>query len=165
MMRMFASRTGYGRWLVLAAFVAILSLMLVAALPQTSLAWKGPECHGRDCAGKNPVQMGCSKDAVTLGIVPEPGTAGAGYNQYVELRYSRACDAAWSRVTSRLHPHKILFTRAWVRGHDAETSVKKYGKVQVISKMWPGIDNQACGVSVNRKDPTYRPIGCVGPQQ
>ena len=105
--------------------------------------------------------MGCSIDAVTLAEIPHPGTASAGYYQVVELRYSEMCDASWAKVTSRLEKDDILFTRASVQGRWAATRVIGYGKRVVVSRMWPGRDNTACGVSVWRAEPSYRAVGCA----
>ncbi|MBX7236570.1 MAG: YjfA family protein [Caldilineales bacterium] len=146
------------RWLALAAIAVA---MLMAALPQIADAASGPRCRGVSCRGKNPQTMGCSRDAVTLDITPKPGTAGAGYNQYTELRYSRRCQAYWSRVRSRLPAGSIVFTRAAIKGHTQQTRVVNPGGTQAISRMWTG-PAVACGVSVAKSDPSYMPVGCAG---
>lgn len=148
-------------WLALMALAVLASLMVMAALPQLSNAHAGPLCRGASCRGKNPQAMGCSRDAVTLDITPKPGTAGAGYNQFTELRYSRRCNAYWSRVRSRLEGSDIRFTRAAVRGHISQTRVVQWGGSIAISRMWTG-PAVACGVSVSKTDPGYLPVGCAG---
>ncbi|MCO6451712.1 MAG: DUF2690 domain-containing protein [Caldilineales bacterium] len=148
------------RLLFLALMALAAGLLLLAVLPIPADAGGYPTCHGKTCRGEDPVETGCYLDAVTLDIIPQPGTAGAGYNQYVELRYSRNCDASWSRVQSRLGKGDILFTQASVKGHFWDTYVKRTGKMWVTSRMWSGLQN-ACGLSVWTEDPTYRPYGCT----
>lgn len=154
-----AARNRPARWL---AVIAV--LVLLAALPQISSAAGGPRCRGASCRGKNPQAMGCSRDAITLDITPKPGTAGAGYNQYTELRYSPRCNAYWSRVRSRLQGGDILFTRAAIQGHTKQTRVVNNGGKRAISRMWTG-PAVACGVSVSKTDPSYVPVGCAGEGQ
>ncbi|MFE4798302.1 DUF2690 domain-containing protein [Streptomyces sp. NPDC056708] len=49
-------------------------------------------CFADSCAGKDPAQAGCSGDAWTAALYKVAGV-------YVELRYSDACKAAWSRIS------------------------------------------------------------------
>ncbi|MFD8390630.1 DUF2690 domain-containing protein [Streptomyces sp. NPDC059680] len=49
-------------------------------------------CFADSCAGKNPGQTGCGGDAWTAALYKVAGV-------YVELRYSDACKAAWSRIS------------------------------------------------------------------
>ncbi|WP_089099047.1 helix-turn-helix domain-containing protein [Streptomyces hyaluromycini] len=49
-------------------------------------------CFSDSCAGKNPKQTGCGGDAWTAALYKIAGV-------YVELRYSDACKAAWSRIS------------------------------------------------------------------
>jgi transcriptional regulator with XRE-family HTH domain len=56
-------------------------------------------CFADSCAGKNPGQAGCGGDAWTAALSKVAGV-------YVELRYSDACKAAWSRI-SWGHPGDI----------------------------------------------------------
>lgn len=137
----------------------LLVVVLVAAAP-AAFASGGPSCWGASCRGKDPRLQGCSRDAVTLATIPHPGTAGAGYNQVTELRHSPACHAYWSRVTSRLAPGDIKYTRASILGHVSSTRVVHWGAKQSISKMWTG-PATACGVSVSKSDPGYLPVGCA----
>jgi len=56
-------------------------------------------CFADSCSGKNPGQSGCGGDAWTAALYKVAGV-------YVELRYSDACKAAWSRI-SWGHPGDI----------------------------------------------------------
>ncbi|MET8721569.1 helix-turn-helix domain-containing protein [Streptomyces misionensis] len=56
-------------------------------------------CFAAGCTGKNPGQTGCGGDAWTAALYKVAGV-------YVELRYSDACKAAWSRI-SWGHPGDI----------------------------------------------------------
>ncbi|MGV9251133.1 DUF2690 domain-containing protein [Streptomyces sp. NPDC003697] len=49
-------------------------------------------CFADSCTGKNPGQSGCGGDAWTAALNNVAGV-------YVELRYSDACKAAWSRIS------------------------------------------------------------------
>ncbi len=143
-----------------AAIVTILTIFPVnaAATANTTTAhWHG--CYGATCRGKDPQVMGCATDAVTLAVRPYPGTASAGYNQDVELRYSAACNARWARVTSRLAAGQIVYTTAYIAFHPL-TRVTRYGARVVWSRMWSGLA-QGCGVSVWTGDPTYKPANCA----
>lgn len=52
----------------------------------------GVKCAGADCAGRDPEDMGCGGDlAVTVAGAQVGGAR-------VEVRYSRACGAAWARI-------------------------------------------------------------------
>ncbi|MFD7301481.1 DUF2690 domain-containing protein [Streptomyces pharetrae] len=53
----------------------------------------GVKCTGDGCTGKDAESMGCSGDLVTTTQTATVGTT------VVEVRYSRACGAAWGRIT------------------------------------------------------------------
>ncbi|MEH1124819.1 DUF2690 domain-containing protein [Micromonospora sp. CPCC 206061] len=76
-----------GRRLVAAtaALIAVGGSLLSAAPAQAA-----PACHGGTCTGRNPNKAGCSSDAVTVREFTR------GPNR-VELRFSPACRATWSR--------------------------------------------------------------------
>ncbi|MGW7003837.1 DUF2690 domain-containing protein [Streptomyces sp. NPDC054933] len=52
-----------------------------------------PGCKGGGCQGKDPLAMHCSQDAQTLALVTNS------HQMVVEMRYSKACAAAWGRIT------------------------------------------------------------------
>ncbi|MFJ8310123.1 MULTISPECIES: DUF2690 domain-containing protein [unclassified Streptomyces] len=65
-----------------------------AAQPQPSLIAGPPVgCTGTQCEDKDPKKMNCGADAVTVrtGSIPK--------DLVIELRYSRACAAAWGRIS------------------------------------------------------------------
>ncbi len=140
--------------------IALLLGVVLLAVAPAAFAGGGPLCHGATCRGKSPQAQGCSHDAVTLAKWPQPGTASAGANQYTELRYSAACHAYWSRVTAKSYLGPFLYTRASIQGHVTATRVTNYGSSQAISKMWTG-PAVACGVSVEKSDPSYVPVTCA----
>lgn len=148
------------RWFALALALLALMLALLALWPDAASAAGVPRCYGASCRGKYPAAMGCTADAVTLAIKPQPGTASAGYYQFTKLRFSRGCNAYWSQVNSRLAPGDILYTAAWIQGHRSATQVKKNGAMIVNSRMWSG-PSVACGVSVWKDDPSYVVEGCA----
>lgn len=63
--------------------------------PKASVKVAGPAtgCTLTACEGKDPKKMNCGADAVTVrtGSIPK--------DLVIELRYSRACKAAWGRIT------------------------------------------------------------------
>jgi hypothetical protein len=64
---------------------------LIIAAPQ---AYAAP-CSGSNCVGRNPT-IGCDADAVTL--LYRDYTAENSASFRVDVRYSRACNAAWGRL-------------------------------------------------------------------
>ncbi|WP_405657842.1 DUF2690 domain-containing protein [Streptomyces sp. NBC_00079] len=77
---------------------------LALALP-TGLAVAGPAvaqplaassvgCVASGCTGKDPIQMGCSSDAVSLDTVSDDP-----WGITLELRWSNACQASWARLS------------------------------------------------------------------
>ncbi|MET7935099.1 DUF2690 domain-containing protein [Streptomyces sp. NPDC005322] len=69
----------------------------------------GVKCAGADCTGKDPEAMGCGGASATTTADVTVGTA------YVEVRYSRACGAAWARIT-RAAPGDLIRVTAPARG-------------------------------------------------
>lgn len=124
-------------------------------------------CYGIGCKGRDPQLMGCWRDAKTVTLSPQPGTASAGWQEIVELRYSKICGTQWSRVTSRLSAKDISYTTAYVFDNPAMTRVTRYGiyAQPVWSRMWPATTDigQSCGNSVSKSDPSYKPTHCVSP--
>ncbi|MEU6275859.1 DUF2690 domain-containing protein [Streptomyces populi] len=51
-----------------------------------------PKCEAEGCSGKSPVSTNCALDGQTLGLTRNK-------NMVIELRYSKACAAAWGRIT------------------------------------------------------------------
>ena len=143
------------------AAVAVLALLLLLLTPAGASA-HGPECSGRSCRGLDPEASGCSRDAVTLAVLPHPGTASAGFLEVTELRGSARCGARWARVTSRLVTADILWTSAWMAGHWFSTHVTRFGAAgaRIWSRMWSG-PVSACGVSVAKSDPSYVVRACA----
>ncbi|HEU0130250.1 MAG TPA: DUF2690 domain-containing protein [Mycobacteriales bacterium] len=73
-----------------------------------------PGCFAIDCTGKDPKAMHCDVDATTL----EEWTDGAHY----ELRFSNACYAAWTRVTTQVWQGPADCNSAYgqIRAYDRE---------------------------------------------
>lgn len=83
--------------LIAAAFLAAATVLTA---PNPAAAWS---CSGASCRGKDPQTWGCNRDARTLSSIARYGTL-------VELRYSRRCNAVWSRVTNLDLPSTPLLT-------------------------------------------------------
>ena len=137
-------------------------VLLMLLLTPAGASAHGPECSGRSCRGLDPVATGCSRDAVTLAVLPHPGTASAGFLEVTELRGSASCRARWARVTSRLVSTDIKWTSVWMAGHWFSTHVARFGAAgaRVWSRMWSG-PVSACGVSVAKSDPSYVVPACA----
>jgi len=90
-------RTKSARLLTLLVLVVLSTIAVVA--PATPASAAG--CNANGCTGKNPQVQGCSPTAYNL---DEFSYAGIRF----ELRYSPACGAAWTRVTSLTH-HNTVF--------------------------------------------------------
>ncbi|MEU9447444.1 DUF2690 domain-containing protein [Streptomyces sp. NPDC048277] len=64
----------------------------------------GVKCAGAGCTGKDAEAMGCSGDLVTTA---KTATVGA---TTLEVRYSRACGAAWGRITGAARGDSVRVT-------------------------------------------------------
>ncbi|MEU0070894.1 DUF2690 domain-containing protein [Streptomyces sp. NPDC006332] len=64
----------------------------------------GVKCSGASCTGKDAESMGCSGDLVTTA---KSLTVGA---SVVEVRYSKACGAAWGRITQAAPGDEVRLT-------------------------------------------------------
>ncbi|MFD6437870.1 DUF2690 domain-containing protein [Streptomyces venezuelae] len=64
----------------------------------------GVECSGKDCAGKDPENMGCGGE---LAKTTARATIG---KTLVEVRYSKACGAAWARITQATPGDELTIT-------------------------------------------------------
>ncbi|MET7616444.1 DUF2690 domain-containing protein [Streptomyces sp. NPDC005408] len=94
-----------GALLVIAAAVLLTDLggdgdnKPVAKSPSESPATSSPplpagvKCSGKDCTGQDPEAMGCGG---ALAKTVSSATVG---NAFVEVRYSKTCQAAWARIT------------------------------------------------------------------
>ncbi|WP_409239231.1 DUF2690 domain-containing protein [Streptomyces sp. PA5.6] len=64
----------------------------------------GVECSGKDCAGKDPENMGCGGE---LAKTTSRATIG---KTLVEVRYSKTCGAAWARITQATPGDELTIT-------------------------------------------------------
>lgn len=70
----------------------VVGLTLSGVGVSTSPASAAPKCSGSSCNGKFPDEAGCT-DGVTIESFSRS-------NSFVELRYSKRCNAAWARGVS-----------------------------------------------------------------
>ncbi|MER7947090.1 DUF2690 domain-containing protein [Streptomyces sp. NPDC096079] len=81
--------------LLVAAGVAVAAVTLAGEDPAPPPKVAGPAtgCTGAGCEGRDPKKMNCGADAVTVrtGSIPK--------DLVIELRYSKACQAAWGRIS------------------------------------------------------------------
>ncbi|MFH8607747.1 DUF2690 domain-containing protein [Streptomyces sp. NPDC018029] len=64
----------------------------------------GVECSGKDCAGKDPENMGCGDELARTTSRATVGTT------LVEVRYSKTCGAAWARITQATPGDELTIT-------------------------------------------------------
>lgn len=83
-------------------------------------------CSGTGCNGRTPESAGCDGDARTIDEMSQGGAR-------FEMRYSSACRAVWTRVSSPTH-HNVLFGQitAWSGGR----ATKIYGVQAVRGQGW-----------------------------
>lgn len=74
--------------LVKFSLALILILCVASPAPAAASTTAAPHCFGASCTGKDPQVYGCWQDAVTIDISPHRGTAAAGWQEVVEMRYS-----------------------------------------------------------------------------
>ncbi|OLZ70976.1 hypothetical protein AV521_13380 [Streptomyces sp. IMTB 2501] len=90
-----------------------------AAKPSPSATQASPppgvKCAGSACDGKDAEAMGCSGDLVTTAKTAVIGTT------TLEVRYSKACGAAWGRITGAGQGDKVQVSAGRVR-QTGETS-------------------------------------------
>ena len=116
--------------LLFAVFVGVIAFL---ATPVPAVARAG--CWGAGCRGKDPQALGCNRDAVTIATA-------TGHGARVELRYSRSCNAKWSRFTvpsswlSRGTPYAFMGI--------GNTTLQRRNAIQLWSRMWSG-PIRACG--------------------
>ncbi|MFD8389749.1 DUF2690 domain-containing protein [Streptomyces sp. NPDC059680] len=75
----------------------------------------GVKCTGSACDGKDAEAMGCSGDLVTTAKTATVGTT------TLEVRYSKACGAAWGRITGAAQGDKVQVSAGKAR-QSGETS-------------------------------------------
>ena len=66
----------------------------------------GVKCRGGDCTGKDPENMGCGGQHAKTSSSSWVGAS------YVEVRYSKVCQAAWARVTGGTQGDSLKVTAA-----------------------------------------------------
>ena len=134
---------------VLAATVLFgCSQTLMIFSPATAMAAR---CSGSSCNGKSPTLMACSADAVTVNSVVDEDHASGGTfgRQVVQLRYSKACNAFWSRATAVAGgTARVTSSVAYFGGFKVSTNRSRSGQGSVASNMRSGPAIHACGRTV-----------------
>ncbi|OIK04962.1 helix-turn-helix domain-containing protein [Streptomyces monashensis] len=77
----------------------------------------GVKCAGSACTGKDAEAMGCSGDLVSTARTAAVGAA------TLEVRYSKACGAAWGRITGATQGDKVEVSAGTVRQSGEITAV------------------------------------------
>lgn len=113
-------------------------------------------CYAQSCNGEDPTTMHCDRDATTIdSFSPDPPGDGL-----VELRYSDACFATWTRITDcyPCYPWEPIVQGADCPGCSvviAENGPPSYGSDQTTWSSMVSFDYyaRACGQTV--QDPYY----------
>ncbi len=135
------SRFRFGVWFGIFALPFV-----VSANGGSAMAAVG--CRGSSCNGKSPVAMRCSADAVTINSVVDEDRASGGTfgRQVVSLRYSRRCNASWSRVSASAGgTAQVTKSKAYMGGFKLSTQRVRGGPGSVYSKMRAGSAINSCG--------------------
>lgn len=81
------------RFFGLLSTASLLGMLIVPATAATNAYAVG--CYAESCSGLDPIQEGCSADAVTIYQLNNVGFWGEGT---LQLRFSVRCQAAWAKV-------------------------------------------------------------------
>jgi hypothetical protein len=145
----------------------LLLLWLLIKLTTSSLAYALPptqRCAGEDCDGKDPLKMGCAKDAVTIAEANlSPPNAKNVFGK-IELRWSEKCRTVWAR-TEKPNSVRLPFVRAEVSNDKGATfQSAARNKSAIWSPMIFVADNKieikACG-ALARTSTSSSASGCT----
>jgi len=135
----------WSRWTRVAVVCAL-------AVPISSFISASPSfaagCHASGCNGRNPVSMGCDRDAVTLNqaVFEDHASGGTFGRQVVALRHSSRCNASWSRVTATAGgTASVTTSTAYIGSFRTSTRRSRSGHGTVYSNMRAGSTVHACG--------------------
>jgi hypothetical protein len=109
------------------------------SIANTKPTYAKNECFGDTCLGKDPMVFNCANDAKTLEskIIP------LAKKSSVELRFSKKCNAIWSRVINR-NSRYMPYTTAGINypGGGRQSTSSKY-RLTTWTNMLPVRDGQA----------------------
>src|SRR5690348_315017 len=95
--------------------IVIALLLVLVCLPVYMMAGHGTVhaagCYGNSCDNQDPTAMGCAGDAITHASAPivyDDGVSRPVTYGMVEMRYSAACNAVWTRLTSYVGAQYLL---------------------------------------------------------
>lgn len=109
----------------------------------------GVKCTGGACTGKDPESMGCGGQRATSAGSATVGTA------YLEIRYSKACAAAWARITQGAPGDTFRVSAATVTG-SGRIQRGTDGHTTMVAVSAPG-EARACAVLASGRR------GCTAP--
>jgi hypothetical protein len=136
------SRSAFGR-IASVLLTAVMAGALTLA-PGTPASAAG--CKGNGCTGKDPQKQGCAADGRTAAEF----TVG---NVRFELRRSKACNAAWTRVTSPVHQNTVfaqvrgggrMYAKQALKGQHWTKMISDTKKVRACWAVWSTASPQAC---------------------
>ena len=134
------------RVLAIPATVVLIGLSIFVSAPSAFAVG----CHGSGCNGKSPATMGCSADAVSVNhvVFDDRASGGTFARQVVTLRYSRACNASWSRVTASAGgTAHVTSSTAYMGGFKTSTKRTLAGPGSVYSNMRAGSSIESCATT------------------
>ncbi|MGW4797431.1 DUF2690 domain-containing protein [Nonomuraea sp. NPDC004297] len=140
------------------AVLAAATLLALSGMPGIGTAATSATCYGDGCGGKDPNAAGCSADARTLAEFTMTGSAG--WRFLVEMRYSAACHASWTRLSHANNPDCIFSATAWHWAYQTGTGISNFSPRITVGhncSAWTvmmskaGRVNRACGVALDQE--------------
>lgn len=98
-------------------------------------------CYGDYCSGQDPQSSGCSATARTIAHTAVYGTGGT---QWVNLRWSDACQTNWAQVSNPSSNVKAVQAGGYTQGFSATNGTNSWSKMIysphkcVSAKFWGG---------------------------
>lgn len=125
--------------------IAAVSLVALGSVVAPAAQAAPVGCHDSSCTDRNSQTQGCAHDAVTVAERTwADHAAGSSGTLTVELRFSKKCDASWSRVhASGVGTVRVTQASAWVEGHESATVRSRVGSGNVNSLMRSGANHTA----------------------
>jgi hypothetical protein len=102
------------RFLLLWLLIELTTSSVAYALPPTQ------RCDGEQCDGKDPLKMGCAKDAVTIAEANLSAPNVKNVFGKIELRWSEKCRTVWAR-TEKTNSARLPFISAEVSNNKGAT--------------------------------------------
>jgi hypothetical protein len=91
----------------IAGAVTAIMLAFPVAVVATATPASAASCFGAYCEGQDPVDTGCSADAVTVATAAITNSSGNVIGR-VDLRWSNSCETNWTRTVSYIGGQQLV---------------------------------------------------------